>query len=134
MKIGYVAGTTGKGYVRIRVGGELFLAHRLVFLYCFGSMPDEEVDHINGVRNDNRLVNLRQVSRAENSKNKKTPKNNTSGHAGVYFDKQAKKWVAIIKVNRKNIYLGFYKEKKDAINRRLLAVREYGFHENHCQR
>ena len=79
VKAGDIAGSqNGKGYLTMMVCGRVYKAHRLAFLYMTGSFPPEEVDHINGIRDDNRWANLRAVSHVENSKNQKTPKSNTT--------------------------------------------------------
>ena len=57
VKVGDVAGSlNGKGYIRIRVDGRLYFAHRLAWLYVHGEWPVDQVDHINGIKNDNRIV------------------------------------------------------------------------------
>ena len=72
---GAVAGSVdGHGYVDIMINRKLYKAHRLAFLYMGGSFPLEEVDHINGVRGDNRWANLRPVTRQENMQNRKRGK------------------------------------------------------------
>jgi len=83
-KAGSVAGhVTSRGYRLIEISGTAYGAHRLAFLYTEGSMPRDEVDHINRNKDDNRLRNLRKVSRAMNARNRGQYKNNTSGHVGV---------------------------------------------------
>lgn len=76
---------TRRGYTRIIVDGKSYQAHRLVWLYNFGSFPSGQIDHINGVKNDNRLSNLRECSQAENMRNTKMKSNNTSGITGVGY-------------------------------------------------
>lgn len=82
-RIGAVAGTYSNGYRRLRVGGQHYLMHRLAFLYMTGSMPSLYVDHINGVRDDNRWCNLRQCAFADNTKNAKRRVDNRLDAKGV---------------------------------------------------
>lgn len=118
------------GYLYGAILDRVYLAHRIIWLLVFGRWP-VELDHINGVRDDNRIVNLRHVDRPENSKNKAINSNNTSGTMGVYLDKRRGTWFAMIGVNYKNIRIGSYANKNDAIAARLEAEDKYRFHENH---
>ena len=106
-------------------------AHRVIWAMETGAWPEFEIDHINGVRDDNRIENLRGVTRQDNGKNMKMPCTNTSGHMGVYWDNARGKWVAYIKVRRVKIHLGYFSDKSDAIDARKSAEIEHGFHENH---
>jgi hypothetical protein len=131
MVAGRIAGTrSGNGYLYISIDGVKIPAHRLVWLYEYGHMPDQ-IDHINHVTDDNRLVNLRGVDSAENGKNKRMLSNNTSGVTGVHFSNIRKKWIAKIKLNRKVISLGSYTDFNAARMTRWLAERAYDFHKNH---
>ena len=89
--------------------------HRLVM----HAKPGQCVDHINKNKADNRKKNLRCCERSENDRNRSLYSCNTSGVAGVYFDKQRKKWVASITYNHKKVYLGRYAVKEEAILARL---------------
>lgn len=71
------------GYISIRVDGILYQAHRLVFLYLNGAFPRRETDHINGIRSDNRICNLREASRSQNAMNTSLNCNNKSGIKGI---------------------------------------------------
>ena len=83
-RIGDVAGYNEKsGYLVVEYGGKKYKVHRIAFLLVEGYMPEYEVDHKNGVRDDNRWVNLRHVTRACNLQNQVTYKNNRSGVPGV---------------------------------------------------
>ena len=102
-----VAGHVTKyGYRLIGVDLKTNMAHRLAWLYVSGSWPDDEVDHINGDRDDNRIANLREASRSENQQNLARRANNTSGFPGVCWSNQASKWQAGIKVHGRLIGLG----------------------------
>ena len=95
-KKGNIAGVMCKdrGYIRIQVDGILYHGHRLAWYFIHGSIPQGEIDHINGVKTDNRIENLRPVDRAINNQNKAIGCNNTSGCVGVTWDKKSKKWKA----------------------------------------
>jgi hypothetical protein len=109
--VGLPAGTPdAHGYLVIRVGGSLYKAHRLVWLYTHGEWPDGEVDHINRVRHDNRIENLRVLSRRHNSINMSLRKNNKSGVPGVYWNGAQNRWQVTIG----NTYLGVTKDFFDA--------------------
>lgn len=132
IRIGDVAGCIQKyGYRRIKIDGKLYLASRLAWLYYHGEFPQHEVDHINHIRDDNRILNLREVTHQENNKNKSMQCDNTSGTTGVYWNKRDKKWVAHIQIDGKSIYLGRFSSKSDAVEARKQAEIKYNFHINH---
>lgn len=108
-----------------------YLAHRVIWLLYTGKWPASEIDHVNGIRNDNRIDNLRDVSHADNLRNQRLSKNSTSGHTGVYWVKRSNRWEATIKVNQKTRHLGYFIEKADAISARKNAEEKFGFHKNH---
>lgn len=125
-----LATTDGDGYRFGSVFKKLYKSHRVIWLLKHKNWP-EQIDHINGVRSDNRICNLRSIPACENQKNMKRASNNTSGVTGVYFNRECGCWCACIKVNKKVIYLGSFKYKTDAIKSRKLAEKKHGFHENH---
>jgi hypothetical protein len=129
---GSVAGCIkSDGYRRIRIDSIAYMAHRLAWLYVHGEEPSEEIDHINGQRSDNRFANLRAASRLENSKNTSICSHNTSGTMGVSYRAVHDRWRAYVKVNGKQIDLGEFKFKADAIAARKSAEPLYGYHANH---
>lgn len=101
-----------KGYVRItfrRNGKKLkILAHRLAWFFVNGEMPNGQIDHINQIKIDNRISNLRVVSQFENQHNLPMYRNNTSGITGVSWNKECCKWVANARLNGKRHYLGMF--------------------------
>jgi hypothetical protein len=119
------------GYRGVRINGKLYRAHRIIWAMHTGQWPEDELDHINGDRLDNRLENLRPVSCQENMRNAKRYCNNKSGVMGVYWHKAAGKWRAQIMVNGRQIHLGYFAAKEEAIAARKAAETMYGFHENH---
>lgn len=96
------------GYIRIRIDGKCIGAHRLAWACFYGQSPNGEVDHINGIRDDNRISNLRVVTRSENMQNAKTPRTNSSGFHGVSWCKSTSRWTAQIWINRKRYRLGSF--------------------------
>ena len=109
-----IAGSLCKrGYFDISVDGKNYRAHRLAWLYVYGNFPIGVIDHINGIKSDNRLVNLRDVTNAKNLLSfRKVSSNNTSGFLGV--SKNHDGWRAEINVNVQKINLGTYPTKEEA--------------------
>lgn len=126
--VGSPAGATRPdGYVKIGLHGKPNLAHRLAWLYVYGDWPSKHLDHINGIRNDNRICNLREASTLENNLNKGLQSNNTSGQKGVYWDKVNQKWYARGKVSGKSHHLGRFKSFSEASSAfQLFAKQHYG--------
>jgi len=116
VRVGAVAGKPHPtiGYVVVRCSGAVHYAHRLAFLHVTGRMP-EQVDHINGVRSDNRWSNLRESDNARNRQNGPLLQaNSTSGVNGVYWHKQQQKWHVSLKLDRKKRSFGLYGSLLDA--------------------
>ncbi len=120
-----------EGYPSSYIGGKTYRLHRLAFLYMIGSMPKHTVDHINHIKIDNRWVNLRDVTGAENMRNQSINAKNKSGHNGVHWHKRHSKWCANIFYQGKIVSLGSYDNISDAIAARKEADIKYGFHLNH---
>ena len=118
------------GYKTGSILNRCYLAHRIIWAMVYDEWP-ENIDHINGVRDDNRIQNLRSVSRSENNRNKKRQSNNASGVCGVNWHKQHSKWRAYIKADGKVKNLGYFTDFDDAVAARKEAEAEYGYHENH---
>lgn len=126
--VGSVAGSlhVSRGYVTICIAGKVYFAHRLAFLWVNGEAPSSElhVDHINGVRSDNRWVNLRLASPGENLQNQKGPRtNNSCGLLGVRWKAHAGKWSAQIAVKGEVSNLGHFDTKESAYAAYLEAKR-----------
>lgn len=124
-------GNFSNGYIVITLNCIGYRAHRLAWLYVNGSFPNNQIDHINGIRDDNRIINLRDVTQAVNAKNSKIASNNTSGFKGVEWIPNRNKWRALISSKGKKINLGSHLCKIDAVAAVIKARREHGFHENH---
>lgn len=120
-----------RGYYRGQVCGKQLLLHRVAWAIYYGEWPTGQIDHINGDRQDNRIANLRDVSRVENMRNKGRSRKNTSGTTGVYWHFGKQKWTAEIRIGGDNKHLGYFAKIKDAIAARKAGSRLYGFHENH---
>ena len=116
VNIGDIAGTLhSDGYIYISVIGKKIPAHRLAWLYVYGSFPNNEIDHINGIKNDNSLINLREATRLENMQNqRKAHKDNPTGLLGVSFNKKLMKFTAQIHINGKQKKLGVFDTKESA--------------------
>lgn len=131
---GSVAGILDKdGYIVIGIQGKIYKAHRLAWLASFGNIPsDMQIDHINGIKSDNRLVNLRLATLSQNKHNSKLQCNNTSGVKGLSYNKQRGKWVARVTINGKVNHLGMFTCKTAAeialINFRLSHLEEFANH------
>lgn len=102
------------GYVCISFNRKKYLAHRLIWLFVHGSFPKGMIDHINRIKTDNRISNLREVSNSENMQNIGFIKSNKSGIKGVSFKKSTGKWVANISIGGKAIFLGSHDDKESA--------------------
>lgn len=121
----------GDGYPRGSIFGKKILAHRAAFAIYHGRWPDDQLDHINGVKDDNRISNLREVTNVENSRNAPLRSTNTSGITGVSWHGPRRKWVAKLMIAGRTEYLGIYSSFDLAVAVRLRAERIAGFHENH---
>lgn len=113
------------GYIGVVCGERRYLAHRVCWALHTGQWPDQQIDHINGIKTDNRISNLRLATNSQNGKNISRSINNTSGVCGVTYDKANKKWRALIKVDAKQIHLGRWSDFDDAIKARKLAEKKY---------
>jgi len=132
IKVGDIAGTlTKKGYIHIGLSGKIHKAHRLAWLYVYGEIPTNTIDHIDGNQLNNKIKNLRNVTHSQNLKNTKMYKHNTSGFCGVYWKEQNKKWLASINSEGSFKYLGLFDNLSDAVKARIEAEKIYGFHINH---
>lgn len=117
-ELGFINNT---GYKRVRIGRELYLIHRLVWLYHYGYFPENDLDHINRNRLDNRVENLREASRQCNVRNSCIRSDNKSGIKGVSFSITKGKWIAQIQANGivQHLYVGH--DLSEAVAHRLAA-------------
>ena len=110
---GYAAGSASgcksHGYLTIKVDRIAYQAHRLAWLYVYGRWPRDQIDHINGIRDDNRIVNLREATGAKNQQNRRrATANNTTGVLGVSWHKRDKKFRASIQISGENKHIGYF--------------------------
>lgn len=125
------AGTKNSaGYRVISLFGKRYLEHRLAWFFIHGEMPKHEIDHINQIRDDNRISNLRQVTRSENQRNK-TRKDSRVDEVGIWWCRRRKRYIAEITLNGKKVYQKSFKDIDEAIQQRKAKALELGFHENH---
>lgn len=126
-KANQVAGhATSKGYLRVEILGKSYYAHRLIWILCNGQLKDSEfIDHINGVKTDNKVENLRVVDKAGNNQNLRQPKlNNKSGFLGVYKNKKTLRFETQIGANGKKTHIGTFDSAESANSAYLLAKRQ----------
>lgn len=108
--IGSKCGTVdNKGYIKISFFGKKYFEHKIVYLLNYGFIP-KEIDHANCNKADNRIENLRSVTRSQNMKNKKFTVNNTTGYKNVYWEKKLNKWQVTIAYNNKKKYIGVFED------------------------
>jgi hypothetical protein len=130
-KIGDVSGYVDlNGYAIIRLNNKLYKAHRLAWLYVHNKIPDEYIDHINGIKSDNRICNLREANRYENQFNTKLNIRNISGAKGVSWNSQLKKWKVCLNINKQQKHFGYFENLELAS---LVATEaKIKFHKQFC--
>lgn len=109
------------GYRHGAINGKMYAAHRVAWALYYGYWPENTIDHINGIKNDNRIINLRDVSNAINSRNAKMRSSNVSGYNGVAWYEARGKWIANIMMDGKRKHLGLFVDIEDAISARKAA-------------
>jgi len=125
---GAIAGTTtSEGYRQIAIDRKSYRVNRLAFLFMEGYLPENCVDHINRVRNDDRWCNLREVSHQCNMRNKNTSYSNNSGVVGVHIENSVNKWKVTIGNGNKEMFIGRFVEFKEAVKARWEAEIKYKY-------
>jgi len=102
------------GYRHITVAGVGVSEHRLAWFYVHSRWPECEIDHINRVKDDNRIANLREATRSLNQAYSGTRRDNKAGVRGVSWHKNNKRWIAAINIGGKQIHIGSYESKEAA--------------------
>ena len=124
-KIGEISGCKNtNGYIEIGIDRHLYKAHRVAWFYMTGEWPRRFIDHINGVKDDNRFANLRTATNSENTRNSRMRNDNTSGLKGVTFHKASGKWCAQIMKHGKQNHLGLFDTSEDAYSAYCAASKE----------
>jgi len=115
-RAGRMAGTIERNlYIRVMLSGKTYMAHRLAWYITYGKWPDSQIDHINGIRGDNRISNLREVNNSENQQNRRSPsENRSSGLLGASYHKNDRRWQAQIKIDGKNRRIGGFDTAEQA--------------------
>ena len=117
------------GYIKVAIDHTPYWSQRVIWKWVHGTEP-REVDHDNGVRDDNRLVNLNASSRGGNMRNCKRREDNTSGTTGVHWCRRSQRWVAEINAGghrSSHRFISF----NDAVDARKKAEQTLGFNPNH---
>ncbi len=128
-KFGARAGFSAtRGYRASSVDNKTSQEHRAIWVMHHGDIPkDLHIDHINGIKDDNRIENLRLVTVKDNAMNKRVYKNNTSGHHGITKADTKGKW----KLKKLGKYIGTYATLKEAVLAKSSIETRKGFHKNH---
>ena len=113
------------GYIHIRINGKKYSAHRLAWLYTQGQWPKDQIDHINGIKDNNKLSNLREATSSQNNANSNMRCSNKSGRKGVYWHKGKGMWAAQITTNSKVKRLGTFTCKDKAYAAYCKAADKY---------
>jgi hypothetical protein len=122
------------GYRKISISKHLYSEQKLIWKLTYGEdviYPEFEIDHINGVRSDNRISNLRKVTKSDNQRNGSMRQNNKSGVNGVNWCNPKGKWIARIWAGKRHLYLGQFDDLQEAKIKREAAEIELGYHHGH---
>jgi hypothetical protein len=115
LKVGDISGNKmHDGYMRMIINNKHYSCHRIAWLYVYGNFPKNQIDHINGIKDDNRICNLREATASQNAINKGLTKKNTSKLKGITYIKKSNKWQAQARLNNKSNYLGLFESKEKA--------------------
>jgi len=134
-KIGNVAGSIQTfGYRQIKLNTINYCAHKLAWFYFYGELHNGEFDHINRIKDDNRIVNLRKATRSNNTQNVPIRKDNKSGYKGVSWNGYKKRWIAQIFINGKQKQIKASKNIEDAIKARDEFVKKHYDHDFYTPR
>ena len=124
---GSIAGSDNHGYRQIKIDRKPYQAHRLAWCYVYGNWPPDMIDHINGIKNDNRIANLRLATNQENQQNRRAPQKNNP-YIGVCWHKGRQLWQAQIRVHGMPKHLGYFATAEDASAAYLTVKRKEHTH------
>ncbi len=110
----YVGWVHSTGYRYVSIDGREYKEHRLIWVLVTGVWPENQIDHKNGVRADNRFENLRDVTGTINQRNRSKLRNNSSGYRGVTFKRSNRRFMAQIRLERGRKFLGYFDTAKAA--------------------
>lgn len=130
-RAGDIAGSVNAstGYVEFRINSVIVKAHLVAWILYYGYVPEHDIDHINRNKADNRIENLREITRSCNVRNRPALVNNTSGFPGVSFSVREQNWKSYITVNNERLTLGNYKNFISAVSARAYAEELLGWEE-----
>ena len=125
-------GVAAKGYLAFNFNEKTFKAHRVAWFMTYGSWPTHQIDHINGIKDDNRISNLREATQSENQKNVGTRKDNKTGYKGVSYHSKRKTYVARMMINGKEKWIGDFptaeKASQEYLRHAELHHAEFAYH------
>jgi hypothetical protein len=125
LKTGNIAGYLNENkYWKTSFNKKTYFNHRIIFLMHYGYLP-KTIDHINGIKTDNRIENLREVTTSQNQHNRKINLNSSSGVKNVVWSKQCNKWGVFIAVNKKSHCIGYYESLEIAKTASIEARKNY---------
>lgn len=119
-----IAGYFDGRYHRIKYKDKLYLAHRLAWYLYYGKWPEKDIDHINRNTRDNRIANLREVTKRGNTQNR------YDFNQGVDFHKHSKRWRSRIRIENRSIHLGYFdteEQAQEAYINRAREIQDYGY-------
>ena len=119
------------GYRQVSLFGKSYAEHRLIWFIKTGKWPTGEIDHIDQNRSNNSWANLREVTKAENARNRSRRPDTKVGEHGIWYNERTGKYVAEITLNGKKVYQKSFDDPDKAVEERKAKSLELGFHENH---
>ena len=123
--------TKSNGYRHGSINGKYFMAHRVAWAIYHGVWPSGQIDHINGIKSDNRLTNLRDVSASQNMRNVSYKPRSKSGVYGARFHKATGRWQAAFRVDGKVYSFGYHDTAEEASRVALIERQNFEFGDNH---
>ena len=128
IKDGKIVGTPTKyGHLKVGINNKSYLVHRIAYCMYYGYWPENDIDHINRIPSDNRICNLREVSRSCNLKNAKISSKNRSGIKGISWTKKSQRWRVSIIYKMNAIYVGTFKHFINAVKARHYAEQKCAY-------